>query len=291
MNVVGDLASGSGERTVTWTVTAAPQARAVSVPYSVTVTTPGAPPKTVSRTLAIPASSATSSNANVVALGDSYSSGEGASYRGEGTYDRGTDTRDNRCHRASTAWPRLLSVPQDRHLACSGATVGSVVVSGGNDDSRTSQISRLRTIEAGLAQRGQHVDTVTLTIGGNDIGFAGIIGDCYKNNNCLAGFMLTERPRLEVLRRSVSFAVDAIKQAAPRAQIKLIGYPRIFPRSDQPTVNCGWLTPVERDRANFLAADLDATFERLQDSRVQFVSVISALEGHELCHGPAGSCR
>ena len=52
---IGDLPAGSGERVVSWTVTAAPQNRATTLNYSVTVATTGAAPKTLSRALQVPA--------------------------------------------------------------------------------------------------------------------------------------------------------------------------------------------------------------------------------------------
>lgn len=52
---VGTIASGAADRQVTWNVTAAPQAAARTVTYSITVTADGVAPKTVTRTVALPA--------------------------------------------------------------------------------------------------------------------------------------------------------------------------------------------------------------------------------------------
>lgn len=52
---VGTIASGAADRQVTWNVTAAPQATARTVTYSITVTADGVAAKTVTRTVALPA--------------------------------------------------------------------------------------------------------------------------------------------------------------------------------------------------------------------------------------------
>jgi hypothetical protein len=59
-----------------------------------------------------------------VSLGDSYASGEGSGP----PFDPGTDVTGNRCHRTPLAWPRLLGVPVEGHLACSGAGIAQLAV-------------------------------------------------------------------------------------------------------------------------------------------------------------------
>src|SRR3954451_14721299 len=56
----------------------------------------------------------------IVSLGDSFSSGEGT-----GTYDSGTEGNHG-CHRSYLAWPRLLGVAKEHHLACSGAAFANL---------------------------------------------------------------------------------------------------------------------------------------------------------------------
>ena len=51
-----------------------------------------------------PTASALASTDTLLALGDSFSSGQGA-----GEYQHGTDTKDNTCFRSPGAWPRLLA--------------------------------------------------------------------------------------------------------------------------------------------------------------------------------------
>lgn len=222
----------------------------------------------------------------IVSLGDSYSSGEGAAYSGY-DYDEGTNGANNKCHRSEIAWPRLVGATQEQHFACSGAKAANLRIGGGDDKDKDnnpkSQIQRLAAYDADLLRtEGRHVDMVTLTIGGNDMGFAKIIGDCLKNNNCLAGFMADEDEHLAYLKNEVFDVLTQIKFATP-AKIKLVGYPRLVPANDEKASNCGWLTPIERTRVNKLVEDINNVYRGLADNRVDYISIVDALEGHELC--------
>ena len=66
-----------------------------------------------------------------------------------------------------------------RHLACSGATINDVLKAGqeklGPDD--VAQVKRLADLN-----KAKRVDVVTVTIGGNDLDFAGILTQCFVKN-------------------------------------------------------------------------------------------------------------
>ena len=120
--------------------------------------------------------------AHYVALGDSYSSGEGlanqaSDYIGESAGDS--------CHRAVDAYPELvasnLEFSEFKFVACSGATSGSSydwvpnfsdgkgsLLRGRNDE--PSQISA-STLNSSTTE-------ISLTIGGNDVGFANLAQAC-----------------------------------------------------------------------------------------------------------------
>src|SRR3954451_5804960 len=103
------------------------------------------------------AASPTASTGGLLALGDSFSSGQGA-----GSYDRGTTALGNKCYRSPLAWPQLLATrltlaPQPS-LACNGATTDDV----------------LRQIK--------HISgdpkVITVTVGGKDVGFSKVLTRC-----------------------------------------------------------------------------------------------------------------
>jgi lysophospholipase L1-like esterase len=147
----------------------------------------------------------------VVALGDSYSSGEGASVTGGGDYYRETDNNGdneairNACHRSRNAWSRkavLADVPSssigaradswdpqlDFHLiACSGAqteqllpyhTVPAGQARPRNDFNQegTGQYGELSQLDKGFLD--ENTTLVTLSIGGNDARFSDVIKEC-----------------------------------------------------------------------------------------------------------------
>lgn len=140
----------------------------------------------------------------VVAMGDSYSSGEGASegnrdYYPETNYldKQNKDTR-NACHRSTQAWSRQATIPgraksvgaladsngsaMDYHLiACSGARTYNVTHAG----EVQSNGGEAPQIDKGYLD--QNTTLVTISIGGNDSRFSDVIQKCLiavNGGNC-----------------------------------------------------------------------------------------------------------
>jgi lysophospholipase L1-like esterase len=138
--------------------------------------------------------SATVHNILVVALGDSYASGEGnprnvgAWLRRGGAFDPYWD--DAACHRSTRAAPAQAALALEKAspttsvtlvlLACSGATVSSGIL-GPQADAQQAQ-SQLE--QAGILLSGRKADLVLLSIGGNDVGFSSILQTCALNSDC-----------------------------------------------------------------------------------------------------------
>ena len=105
--------------------------------------------------LAAPAVAASADN--YVALGDSYSSGVGTN----------SYTLSSSCKRSTYSYPYLLAQQRPNtslnFVACSGATTTDVM---------NNQISAVNST----------TNIVTVTIGGNDLGFASIISKCIQLN-------------------------------------------------------------------------------------------------------------
>jgi len=171
-------------------------------------------------------------------MGDSYSSGEGTF-----VYLPGTDTATNQCHRSPLAYGPRLSA---RHrtlrpltfVACSGATTRDLYAANSSFVGERAQLAALR----------RSTRTVTLTIGGNDIGFAQVVGACVQSVQT-ARFGCSRNPALRavVAARLAALAgrspgvaangspITAIEQVlrdisarSPRARIYLAGYPELF---------------------------------------------------------------
>jgi lysophospholipase L1-like esterase len=193
------------------------------------------------------------------ALGDSYSSGVGAP-----PYD------SSGCSRSQRSYPPLWvaargAVTTFRFVACGGAETADVLA------------NQITALDAGT-------DLVSITIGGNDAGFADIMITCQFGSeaacsSAVAGaraFMTGELPgRLD---RTYA-AIDA---RAPTARLVVLGYPRLF----ELTSSCGLLgmSRAKRTQLNG-AADLLAQViaDRAAAAGAVFVDTRPVFAGHGLC--------
>lgn len=224
---------------------------------------------------------ATAQAGTLVSLGDSFSSGEGA-----GKYDQGTDGGGG-CHRSFLAWPRLLGVSLDDHLACSGAVIDNFYDGhkANRPDNGIGQIGRLKTI----AQKTP-VERVLLTMSGNDIGFGSIVThcalvdrSCLNNLGALKQHLQDLQPRLVQSYKDIAAAADA--------PVLVVGYPDILPTRNASDVPSGCRFSLRsRGRAEELIGALDDTLRTAAASAsassshpVEFVSIAGALRDHELC--------
>jgi lysophospholipase L1-like esterase len=219
----------------------------------------------------------------LVALGDSYSSGEGAPPFMTGTAKPGVNT----CHRSQRSWPEIVGTATQRRvtsLACSGAEIEDVLRSDpdrAEQERRTSQIKRLRSTRPEL---------VTLTIGGNDIGFVDVLRKCVTAlRRCDKIYREDGRDELEQrisdLEERLPNVYRQVRAAGSAARLVVVGYPRIFP-SRPALITCTWMASAELRYLNEKAASLNAAIRRAAARvHVAYIDVSDALEKHEL------SCR
>jgi lysophospholipase L1-like esterase len=208
-----------------------------------------------------------------VALGDSYSSGEGAP-----PYDPTSGS----CQRAAAGWVRRLdrdasAIVSLDHRACSGATTAHLT-GPWTDRHLPAQIP---------ATPDPEVTLVTVTVGGNDVGFSGIVGTCYVLS-CAGvptspGFL----GALHALGAMLTTAVyPALERAYPNARIVHVGYPRLTPEPGRPVKGCAWLTADEQVATAQIVAEVDRTIEAAAaQGGITYVDTSEALAGHELCSG------
>lgn len=113
-----------------------------------------------------------------MALGDSFSSGEG-----DPPFVSGTDTTANECHRATQAYGPQVQAEQGipasdfTFQACSGAVMADFVMSLPGGSGQYTDGAQLDAIAA-LGQPSTSTGLVTLSIGGNDAGFPFILKAC-----------------------------------------------------------------------------------------------------------------
>jgi lysophospholipase L1-like esterase len=205
----------------------------------------------------------------LAALGDSYSSGEGNQ-----PYDPAADG----CDRSAQAWPLRAAAElgwRVTNLACSGATTKDVVAPFKGQPAQTDALAKLRP----------RPDVVTITIGGNDAGFASVLGACYVKECASSGIIAAaEATILTVLPDRLADTYRAVEAAAPRAKLVVVGYPRLFPAHQSDVTGCPWLTDAERrglNQAGDLLNGVIAVEAWLAGAK--YVDVSRTLEGHELC--------
>lgn len=216
------------------------------------------------------------SGATYVSLGDSYASGEGA-----GAYERSS----RECHRSPRAWPRLMGVSPADHLACSGAKVVHVLSRPQHYDgrSRRAQLVRLQAIA-----RSSEIDTVLLTIGGNDLGFARKLAVCrFARRDCLTDRAGIDR-ELAGIAPKLTRAYQRVYASARARRLAVVGYPDVIPDPGEAAVRCQWLKAAKRENIEYLQRRLDETLARASAAAgAIYVSVRDALRdersGHELC--------
>lgn len=199
----------------------------------------------------------------VAILGDSFSSGEGT-----GAYQEGTNESGNRCHKSSLTYMYPLFGDEDAELlACSGATIGTSGDSGGNvvHGVQTRDLARIQ-------ERDGPVDAAFMTIGGNDIGFAGIVesclypGTCSDNKTWVSDIQRDVRdvdaPLVGVY-RTVSETLnrqDFVLERGEVAPLYILAYPQALPEP-QYAYFCDGFDTAEVEFANDLVDRLNERIE------------------------------
>ncbi|MGY1651783.1 SGNH/GDSL hydrolase family protein [Geodermatophilus sp. SYSU D01119] len=209
-----------------------------------------------------------------VAMGDSYSSGEGIPpFIGP--------SASNGCHRSASAYSQQFAQASDwagdvRFVACSGATVASVQSGQNGEASQLNGLSESTTL-------------VSLTLGGNDIGFASIAKTCVATGNCQRGYDRLMSDRIDSMASRLAGLYDEILAQAPNAELFVLGYPRLFPAN--PGANCNgiqrreavWLNGLVDSINDSMQGIVDITNASADRERVHYVETGDAFIGGELC--------
>jgi len=211
-------------------------------------------------TWAVPAQAAAPS---YVALGDSYSSGTGTrSYLADGTS----------CLRSVYAYPSLIASAKGYALnfrACSGAKISDVV---------GTQLSALST----------STTYVTISVGGNDAGFADVLTTCAQPawlSNCTGAVDRAQAYIRTTLPGALNTLYAGIRARAPQARVTVVGYPRIFNGEDCNLLT--WFSPTEESRLNATADLINATTAaRASAAGFAFANPTSRFVGHAVCDSP-----
>lgn len=232
----------------------------------------------------------------VVSLGDSYSSGEGIEpfYGQEKTLvDKVTD-EDWLSHRSKKSWPAMLEIPgiegtlkdykagsgtsapcEWYFKACSGAetkNIKSIAMTKNyrkkyyNGSIFPSSLKGSVDIPAQLSvfdEIGRPADYVTLSIGGNDVGFAEVITICATGSTYLGSKKLEKKieaiwNEFAVTQENIKTVYNEIQNAAGvQAEIIVAGYPKLLDKEGK-----GFL--ISKKEATLVNANVTKFNERLK---------------------------
>ncbi|HET7018999.1 MAG TPA: SGNH/GDSL hydrolase family protein [Streptosporangiaceae bacterium] len=198
------------------------------------------------------------SSVHYVALGDSYSSGDGA-----GNYSDGS------CRESSNAYPVLwanANAPATfTNETCSGATTSSVI------STELGALSSATTL-------------VSISVGGNDVGFASVMETCVlgSTSSCVNAVNSAESQAQSTLPAALNTVLSDIRADAPNAKIVVLDYPQFYDLSKSST--CIGLSTTDRTALNggaaLLDSELSAAASRNGDT---FVDVVPHFAGHQIC--------
>jgi len=214
---------------------------------------------TATAAVALAASPADAAGPNYVALGDSYSSGVGT-----------TSSYLNSCDQSTSAYPYLYAQAAGASSfsfeACTGATTSDVI------NSQLGTLSSSTTL-------------VSITIGGNDVGFSTIMEDCILegDSGCTSAVNGAENAVNTTLGASLDTTYSDIRAKAPNAKVVVLGYPMFYDLSQ--SSGCIGLDGTKRSKIDEGDALLNSRIktEVAKYSNFVFEDVTPYFSGHELC--------
>ncbi|MFF0201729.1 SGNH/GDSL hydrolase family protein [Streptomyces sp. NPDC005017] len=208
------------------------------------------------------AQAAESAAVSYVALGDSYSSGVGAG---------GYIGSSGDCKRSTKAYPYLWAAANSPSSfafnACSGARTDDVLA------------GQLGSLNSGTG-------LVSISIGGNDAGFADVMTTCVlsSDSTCLSRINTARAYVDSTLPGKLDGVYSAIRTRAPSARVVVIGYPRFYKLG----TSCLGLSEAKRSAINAASDHLNSAIaQRAAAYGFVFGDVRGTFTGHEICSGSA----
>jgi lysophospholipase L1-like esterase len=222
--------------------------------------------------------------AGYVALGDSYAAGPLIPLQ---------TGQPAGCSRSSRNYPSIVAerigVADFRDVSCSAATTehltGPQSVSGGVNPPQLDALS-------------PDTELVTVTIGGNDIGFGEIVTECARRSptqpagsacadHYTAGGTDELAERIEAAAPQIAGVLAEIEERSPEARVLLVGYPAILPDAGPgcfPVVpfspgDVAYLRGVEKSLNAMLSDEAEA-------AGVDYVDTYTPTIGHDVCQLP-----
>lgn len=215
-----------------------------------------------------------------VALGDSYVAGPLIP-------NQATDPAG--CLRSDRNYPSVarpsIKVTRFVDVSCSGAET---------EDFRNAQGVTPGPNPPQLDALDDRTKVVTMGIGGNDIGFTGIVEECALQNpfgsGCRSQYVRDGRDqiseRIAATAPDVAQAIADVKARAKRAQVFVVGYPTILPDSGSGCYPVVPILPVDVPYLRAKTKELNAMLQaQAVAAGVHYVDVYTPSIGHDVCKG------
>jgi lysophospholipase L1-like esterase len=232
-----------------------------------------------------------------VALGDSYSAG--VATEKIASSNTIVPRTVSGCDVGIKAYPFLFITEPSFNVmlknikACSGARSPEVWKS-----AQTTYLGTNSVQASAVVQPGKAVDLVTMTIGGNDLGFVDIVtncvtGECTLDSQSVKDARKILRDEKKVVgydayfSNSVARAIGAVLESAPNATVLVAGYPEVL---DSDSKLCApFDTEAERTAVRTIVSELNAKVKEQVDKlaksihRVKYVDPTGQFTGHDAC--------
>ncbi|MFF3595595.1 SGNH/GDSL hydrolase family protein [Kitasatospora indigofera] len=209
--------------------------------------------------LLLAASPASAAGGRYVALGDSYSSGEGT-----GDYIGSAGSCDRSNHAYPALWAAAHAPSSFAFVACSGATTTDVI---------NNQFSALNS----------STTLVSISVGGNDAGFAGAMQTCVLSGTdaCLTAVNNAKSFANSKLPGLLDQVYAGIRNRAPSARVVVLDYPHLYKIGG----SCSFgISDTSRSAINGAADTIDSVIAgRAAAAGFSFGDVRPNFTNHEIC--------
>jgi len=235
-----------------------------------------------------------SQNNSYIAMGDSFASGEGD--LDDSWYELGTDEPENKCHLSRRSYPYLIDqfiqLDEFHSVACSGAETNHILNEAQNDGEPPSNNS-LGDWLPGISKQVNYLQVpqfITLSIGGNDVGFKLKLINCLLPTTCnyaddLSWRTNTAKEIAGIHKILVDVFGKIIAKTEQNTKVYAVGYPQIVKAEG----SCGLNVHLDEAERGFV---FEATKYMNQviasaasKAGAYYLDAENALDGYNLCSG------
>ena len=184
---------------------------------------------------------------------------------GAGSYTSSSGSCDRSTNAYSQLWANANDPASYTSVACSGATTSTVI---------SSQLSALRSSSTTL---------VSITVGGNDVGFSSVMETCVLEGwDCVSAVHNADSEAENQLPSELNSVLADIKADAPNARVVVLDYPELYDLSR--SSGCIGLSTSNRTALNQGAQILDSQIQAAAGRYGDvFADTAGQFAGHEIC--------